>query len=70
MPPYSLSSVSFPPSSIFNQLCRFKNSKTISSDGFSPHTLKILGESLEHPLTLLFEFLFSRHYVPSTWKVS
>jgi hypothetical protein len=66
----SLSSVSFPPLSLLSQLKKLKPSRTITPDGFSSLTLKSLGPCLVQPLILLFEFLFTHNYVPTSWKIS
>ena len=65
-----LSSVLFSPSSIFSRLSILKPSKTISPDGLSAYTLKILSPGLSKPLASLFEFLFARNYIPLCWKTS
>jgi len=62
-----LSSLCYP---LVKQLAKLKNSKSVSPDGFSSHTIKTLGHCLVHPLSMLFENLFIHEYVLLDWKVS
>ena len=66
----SLESIVFTPADVLFHLRCLNKSKTISPDGFSSDTLKILSNALVYPLVFLFEFLFSRQFVPECWKIS
>jgi len=66
----SLSSVSFSPSVIFSNIKKMKNSQTVSPDGFSPHTVKLLDSVLALPIARLFEYFLSCKFVPASWKIS
>ena len=68
--PYSHNCIVFPPEAVLLHLRQLKGSKVVSPDGFSPFILKTLAEALVLPLVLLFEFFFSRQYVPECWKIS
>jgi len=67
--PCSISTILFPTSSVLKQLSKLKTSKTTSPDGFSLHTLKMLGAQLAYPLACIFAFIFSRSFVPECWKL-
>ena len=68
-PTYSLSSILFSPSAIHAQLNKLKPSNTISPDGFSSNILRVLGDALVLPIMSLFEFFFTRNFLPSSWKI-
>jgi len=69
-PPSSIETIFFPLSSVLNELKKLKHSRTTTPDGFSSHTLLTLGPCLAQPLSCLFEYLFSYHYIPMLWKHS
>jgi len=65
-----ISTIYFPVSAVIEQLKKLKSSKTITPDTFSSYTIKIFGLSIAKPLSLLFEFMFSRNYIPPEWKLA
>jgi len=72
-PPVSkchISSILFPIFSVLGLFTKLKNSRTITPDGFSSQTIKILGASISYLLSRLFEIFFSHNYVPLEWKLS
>ena len=69
-PTATLSSVTFPVASVALHLNDLKGSHTITPDGFSSYTIKLLRTALIVPLSYLFEVLFMHHYLPLDWKRS
>jgi len=65
-----ISTIYFPVSAVIEQLIKLKSSKTITPDTFSSYTINIFGLSIAKPLSLFFEFMFSRNYIPPEWKLA
>jgi len=65
-----ISSVLFPVSAVITQLNKLKNSRTITLDIFSSHTMKTLGLSIARPLATIFESFFCNGFIPPVCKMS
>ena len=65
-----ISCILFPMDAVLFYLLKLNNSQTITTDGFSSATLKLLSSALVAPLSMLFELLFMYQYVPCDWKRS
>jgi hypothetical protein len=55
-PSTELSIINFPVLDVFSIVSNLSNSHTITPDGFSAKTIKVLGKALAEPLSRLFEF--------------
>ncbi|MCP4492583.1 MAG: hypothetical protein GY820_35545, partial [Gammaproteobacteria bacterium] len=63
-----LASVEFPPSVVYDKLCRLKPSLSCGPDGIPKLFLKRFAFHFCLPLSKIFEFSFSHAVLPSMWR--
>jgi hypothetical protein len=68
-PSTELSVINFPVFEVLSIVSNLSNSHTITPDGFSARTIKVLGKALAEPLSRLFELFFMHAYIPGEWKI-
>jgi len=64
-----ISKIYFPVSAVIEPVKKILISKTLTSDTISYYAIKIFGLIIAKPLSHLFEFMFSRNYIPPEWKL-
>jgi hypothetical protein len=65
-----LDTVHFTPASVLSKLLRLKKSSTLNPDNFPPIVLRSCAYQLSVPLSIIFNTVFDRSELPSSWLTS